>query len=85
MGIIAANSLGHAFKKKSFGIIGNTIAGVFGSILFIKIFGRMGFDPWSIINNGDFDGFRLAINMLISALGGIFALLFGKMISNKIN
>lgn len=85
IGIIAANSIGLIFKKYSFGVIGNTIAGVFGSILFIKFFGRLGFDPWSIMNDGDFDGFRLAINMLVSALGGVLGLVLAKMIYNKFN
>lgn len=73
IGIIAANLFGYFKKKYSFGTIGNTIAGVFGSILFIKSFGRLGFDPWSIMNDGDFNGFRLAINMIVSAFGGAFA------------
>lgn len=85
IGIIAANSIGYVFKKFSFGSIGNTIAGVFGSILFIKSFGRLGFDPWSIINDGDFDGFRLTINLLVSAMGGILGLIFAKMIYTKFN
>ena len=83
IGIIAANGIGFILKKYSFGVLGNTIVGVFGSILFIKSFGRLGFDPWSIMDNGDFDGFRLAINMLVSALGGVFGLVFAKIIYKK--
>lgn len=85
MGIVAANSLGAGLKKYSFGFTGNTIAGVFGSIIFIKSFGRLGFNPWYIMNDGDFDGFRLAINMLVSALGGALGLVMAKMIYNKFN
>lgn len=85
IGIIAANSTGFILKKYSFGVVGNTIAGVFGSILFIKSFGRLGFNPWSIMNDGDFDGFRFAINVLVSALGGVLGLMFAKMIYNKFN
>ena len=39
LGIVGANSTGFVFKKYSFGVVGNTIAGVFGSILLIKSFG----------------------------------------------
>lgn len=85
IGIIAANGVGFILKKYSFGVIGNTISGVFGSILFIKTFGRLGFDPWSIMNNGDFDGFRLTINLLVSAIGGALALVLAKKVYHKFN
>jgi uncharacterized membrane protein YeaQ/YmgE (transglycosylase-associated protein family) len=85
IGIIAANTTGFLLKKYSFGIIGNTLAGVFGSILLIKSFGRLGFNPWSIMNNGNFDNFLLAINMFVSAIGGVLGLLSAKMIYNKMN
>ena len=85
IGIIAANTTGFLLKKYSFGIIGNTLAGVFGSILLIKSFGRLGFNPWSIMNNGNFDNFLLAINMFVSALGGVFGLVLAKIIYNKMN
>jgi uncharacterized membrane protein YeaQ/YmgE (transglycosylase-associated protein family) len=84
LGIIAANIFGYFNEKFSFGFIGNTLIGVFGSIALIKSFGRLGFDPWSIMNDGDFDGFRLTINMLVSALGGIFGLILVKFISKKL-
>ena len=85
IGIIAANATGFLIHKYSFGVIGNTIVGVFGSILFIKAFGRLGFNPWSIMNDGDFDGFRLIINLVVSALGGALGLVLAKMIYNKFN
>lgn len=85
IGIIAANTTGFLLKKYSFGIIGNTLAGVFGSILLIKSFGRLGFNPWSIMNNGNFDNFLLAINMFVSALGGVLGLVLAKIIYNKMN
>lgn len=85
MGIIAANLFGQLKKEYSFGQTGNTLIGVFGSILFIKTFGRLGFDPWSIMNNGDFDGIRLAINLIVSAFGGIVGLVVGKILYTKIN
>ena len=85
IGIIAANLTGYFSKKYSFGRIGNTIVGVFGSILCIKLFGRLGFNPWSIMNDGDFDGFRLAVNLFVSAIGGSIGLVFAKMIYKKFN
>lgn len=85
IGIIAANLFGYFKKKYSFGLIGNTLIGVFGSIFLIKSFGKLGFDPWSIMKDGDFDSFRLAINMTVSALGGVLGLVIAKMIYNKLN
>ena len=38
IGILGGHSSGFIFKKQSSGVIGNTIAGVFGSVLFIKLF-----------------------------------------------
>ena len=85
IGIIAANVFGNFKKKYSFGLTGNTVIGVFGSILFIKTFGRLGFNPWSIMNNGDFDGFRLALNLVVSAMGGVLGLIIAKMVYQKFN
>lgn len=85
IGIITANITGYVYKKYSFGVIGNSLIGVFGSVFLIKSFGRLGFDPWSIMNGGDFDGLRLIINLLVSALGGILGLVVVKIIYNKMN
>lgn len=85
IGIIAANLFGYVKKKYSFGFTGNTLIGVFESIFLIKSFGRLGFDPWSIMNDGDFDGLLLAINLLVSAIGGVVGLIVIKLIKNKMN
>lgn len=85
IGIISANLFGKLFKKYTFGFKGNTLIGVFGSVLLIKSFGRLGLDPWSIMNDGDFDGLLLTINLLVSALGGVFGLMVAKIIYNKMN
>jgi len=85
IGIIGANITGFIFKKHSFGVIGNTIAGVFSSILLIKSFGRLGFDPWSIMQNEVFHSSLFIINCLVSFLGGVFGLIFIKMIANKMS
>lgn len=85
IGILAANLTGLFKKKYSFGFTGNTLVGVFGSIFLVKSFGRLGFDPWSIMNNGDFDGLLLAINWIVSALGGALGVIIIKLIYKKLN
>jgi uncharacterized membrane protein len=85
IGIIAANIFGYFNKKFSFGLTGNTLVGVFGSILFIKSFGRLGFDPWSIMQNGMFHSSLFIINCVVSFLGGVLGLIFIKKIVKKIN
>lgn len=84
-GIIGANSAGFVFKKYSFGIIGNTIAGVFGSIFLIKTFGRLGFDPISIMQSGTFNGLLFLINGVVSFLGGIVAVILIYKLKRKMN
>jgi uncharacterized membrane protein YeaQ/YmgE (transglycosylase-associated protein family) len=74
-GIIGANSTTYAFKKHSLGIVGNTIAGVFGSVLFIKSFGRLGFDPLSILQLGNINFKLLILNLIVSFLGGLIAVI----------
>jgi uncharacterized membrane protein YeaQ/YmgE (transglycosylase-associated protein family) len=85
LGIIGANSTGFFFKKYSFGIVGNTIAGVFGSILLMKTFGRLGFNPLSILENGTFNGFLFSVNCIVSLLGGVFGLIVIKLIKSRLN
>jgi len=84
IGIIGANLFGFIFKKYSFGLIGNSIAGVFGSIFFIKSIGRLGFDPIIILKTGNIDYNLLAINFLISFCGGIIAVILIKILQNEV-
>lgn len=84
-GIIGANSTVLAFKKHSLGIIGNTIAGVFGSILFIKSFGRLGFDPLSIIQLGNINFKLLFLNLIVSFLGGIIGVILLSKLKTRMN
>ncbi|MDG2195031.1 MAG: hypothetical protein P8K77_09365 [Polaribacter sp.] len=83
IGIIGANLTGLIFKKYSFGIIGNTIAGVFGSVLLIKFFGRLGFDPISIMQSGNLDLLLFLINSIVSFLGGATAIIGIKKLNKK--
>jgi len=85
IGIVGANITGYIFKKYSFGIIGNTIAGVFGSIFLIKSFGRLGFDPKSIMLLGNVNYDLFIINSIVSFFGGSFAVILISRIKNKMN
>lgn len=75
IGLISANIFGAYKKKYSFGLTGNTISGIIGSILFIKIFGRLGFGPKAIMASGDTDFLLFSINMLFSIIGGVIGLI----------
>ncbi|PKG52694.1 MULTISPECIES: hypothetical protein [Olleya] len=85
IGIIAANIFGVFYKKYSFGFIGNTLVGVFGSIFLIKSFGRLGFDPWSIMQNESFNITLFVVNCFVSILGGVLGLVVAKLIYKKLN
>ncbi|OEK08824.1 hypothetical protein A8C32_00680 [Flavivirga aquatica] len=78
VGIVGTNVFGLLYRKYNIGLIGNTIAGVFGSILFIKVFGRLGFDPVSIMKPRIFNAFLFVINMIVSLLGGVLLVVFIK-------
>ena len=75
IGIVGAKLMGIIFKKYSFGVIGNSIAGVFGNVFFIKSMGRLGFDPRSIMQTGEVNTVLFAINILVSLLVGAIGLM----------
>ncbi len=85
IGIIGANLTGFVFKKYSFGSVGNTIAGVFGSIFFIKSLGRFGFDPTSVMQLGSVNLNLFMLNALISFCGGAVFLVVLKIIKIKMD
>lgn len=85
LGIIGANAIGAFLKKYDFGSVGNTIAGVFGSVFLIKSVGRLGFDPISIINSGNFNIILFIINCLVSFLGGVIALVLLQKLKTLMN
>jgi len=85
IGIVGAN-LTPLFKKKyTFGFIGNTIIGVFGSIFFIKSFARLGFDPVSILETGTTNILLFLINALVSFFGAILFVILAHILNTKIN
>lgn len=85
IGITGANIFGIIKKEYSFGFTGDTLAGVFGSIFFIKSFGRLGFDPWSIMQNQTFHLLPFLTNCLVSIVGAVVALILLKKLNNKMN
>lgn len=84
-GITGGLSFGFLFKKYSSGVIGNTIAGVFGSVLFIKVIGRLGFNPQAIMQSGSVNVLLFCINMLVSFLGGTLAVFLSYKLRTKFN
>ena len=85
IGIVGANIIGYVFKQYSFGIIGNTIAGVFGSVFFIKSVGRLGFDPFSIMKLGSINFNLFILNCIVSLFGGIIAVILLKKLKLMMN
>jgi len=85
VGMIGANLLGVFAKKYSLQFIGNTITGIFGSIFFIKMFGRLGFDPMTIMKSGNVNLTLFSINILVSFFGGVLGLIFAKWMIIKMN
>ena len=83
-GILGANLLSVRSKKHNLGFTGNTIAGVFGSIFFMKVFGKLGFDPRSIMALGEINGYLFTLNILTSLLGGFIGLIGIKFLKTKI-
>jgi uncharacterized membrane protein YeaQ/YmgE (transglycosylase-associated protein family) len=77
VGIIGGNSIGFLYKKYTFGMVGNTIAGVFGSIFFTKFFGHLGFNPQAIMQSGSVDVLLFVINMFASFFGGTVGVVLG--------
>ena len=85
IGIIGANLTGFTFKKYSLGLIGNTIAGVFVSIFFIKTFGRLGFDPKSIMQSGNVNLSLFILNSIVSFCGGVIAVFLIHKLKTRMN
>lgn len=85
LGIIGANVVGLLYKKYSAGLIGNSIAGVFGSIFLIKSLGRLGFDPSAIMQSGIVHTKLFIINALVSISGGILAIFLSSLLRNKMD
>ena len=85
IGVIAANVFGIFSKKQYFDIVGNSMAGVFGSIFFIKALGRLGISPTDIMKTGTVNNVLLIVNLLVSIFGAIIILVSLKKINIKLN
>lgn len=53
--------------------------------LLIKIFGRLGFDPMTIMETGETNRVLFTIHMWVSILGGAFGVVTIKLIKSKLN
>ncbi|MBE7633077.1 hypothetical protein [Tenacibaculum finnmarkense] len=84
IGIFGANIMGYCFKKYSFGLTGNTIAGVFGSVFLIKSFGRLGFSPKFIVQVEHINYALFSLNSSVSFLGGAVAVFLIYQLKNKL-
>lgn len=84
MGIIGANLMVQIYPKFTLGLTGNTIIGVFGSVLFIKSLGRIGVDPKIIMADGQVSIHLLILNFVIAILGGGISLAMISLINKKI-
>ena len=83
-GIFGAMMLPILTKRNFFGLIGNIIIGVFGSVFFTKLIGRFGVNPMTIIENNQINYLFLILYFLIAIIGGAISLwLFKKIISKR--
>lgn len=82
IGITGALLCSWCKPKYSLAVTGNIIVGVFGSILFIKLFGRLGFAP-NIITQSNHPYILLSINLLCSVLGSVSLLLLASYFHKK--
>lgn len=83
VGIISTHLYAYKSKTKEFGFTGNTILGVFGSILFIKSFSRLGFSPSDVMKDNHLNMIPFSIYILISALGAILFFILAKYLYKK--
>jgi len=84
-GILGANALGIAFKTYSFEFTGNTLIGVFGSVLTLKVVGRVGFDPISIMRGEETDWLLFIVNIFVAFISGALSVYFAKIIKMKLD
>jgi len=83
-GIIGSNLFALLFNKYSFKFIGNTIIGVFGSIFFVKMFGRLGFSIKQVVTSNHIN-ILFTINIIVSIVGGIIFLILLKKVTDKLD
>ncbi|WP_133122128.1 hypothetical protein [Brumimicrobium salinarum] len=84
-GFFGAHFFALVKPKFSLGFTGNSIVGIFGSILLIKSFGRLGFNPFAIMETGNVNWLLFTINLMVSFLGGILFLMLTQWVVKKMN
>ncbi|MFT4752953.1 MAG: hypothetical protein ACI85Q_000489 [Salibacteraceae bacterium] len=84
LGILGATLMGLRYSKYTLGFIGNSIAGVFGSVFITKSFGRLGVNPNAILATGETNIYLLVVHALISVLAGVLAVYLGAYLKNKL-
>lgn len=85
IGIISANLTGFFYKKKSLGLIGNSISGVFGSIFFMKLIAKCNLNIQNIIINHKFDITLFIIIIAISIFGGCISVIVLSKLKKRMN
>ncbi len=83
LGILGANASTLLYQSRSFGLVGNSIIGVFGSVFVIKTIGRFGIDPASIVASVDSSVVLLGINFFVSFFSGLYAVVFASWFKDK--
>ena len=69
-GILGALTWLFLSKPKVFGLTSCVLIGVFSSVFVVKSFGRIGFDPFSIMSLGEINNWLLIINLSVSLTSG---------------
>jgi len=85
LGVISTNLYAYVKRKKYFNFTGNSILGVFGSVLFTKSLTYLGINPMNIMISGALNFKLLILNFTISIFGAILIMLLFKKIYIKIN
>lgn len=84
VGIIGALFMARLDRRYSFDLVGNTMAGVFGSILIIKSIGRLGFDPSNIMTLGRTNWSLFLLNLALSFSAGIGSVILLKKVQTRL-
>lgn len=87
IGMLGSLTFANIKPQYSLNFTGNLIAGVFASILIIKTFGRLGFNPTDISTQQQVNYWLLFLNLSISFISGCLGIFLiynlKKKLSNK--
>ena len=85
IGILGACFTKWIFDKKKLHLTEVIIAGVFCSVFLIKTFGRLGFDPRSVMESGELNFLLLIVNLSVSFLGGVLSFYILLQVKSRLN